>query len=59
MVPLGPGEIMRLTSELIELRARSEKILEKSKRSIQEYREAIEPSQRLLDDKPRVAAESR
>ena len=52
---------MRMKSELMEARALSEKLLQNSRRIVQEYRDTVENSRRLIDAsfKLRMRAEER
>jgi hypothetical protein len=50
MAILNKQQIMRMKSELMEARALSEKLLQNSRRIVQEYRDTVENSRRLIDD---------
>jgi hypothetical protein len=49
MAILNQQQIMRMKSELMEARALSEKLLQNSRRIVQEYRDTVENSRRLID----------
>ena len=61
MAILNQQQIMRMKSELMEARALSEKLLQNSRRIVQEYRDTVENSRRLIDSsfKLRMRAEER
>jgi hypothetical protein len=61
MAILNQQQIMRMKSELMEARALSEKLLQNSRRIVQEYRDTVENSRRLIDAsfKLRMRAEER
>jgi hypothetical protein len=50
MAILNQQQIMRMKSELMEARVLSQKLLQNSRRIVQQYRDTVENSRRLIDD---------